>query len=332
MLQKTCKQNAANGNAQVFLQWNALESAGWRERINKIRCLNLLQSEEYLYAVSRLNQQRISRSLIMVDGEEAGICSVLEAGLFKNALHGIILDRGPLWFESFGKPAHFEGFVRELAQKYPRRFGRRVRFIPEYEDIQATRQIMRTGGFRQGGSEGYETIWLDLRLSKEILRKNLNPKWRNKLNQSRRNPLKLIWSDAGTNTTHFKWLMAQYIRDKVMRKYDGPSYKTMKALGDSFSRGKNMLIGCALLDKQPIAGILLLIHGSTATYQIGYTSESGRENRAHYALLWAALSKLKEQNIDNFDLGGVNAKGAKGVRTFKKGMGGTIEKTLGLYH
>jgi len=91
------------------------------------------------------------------------------------------------------------------------------------------------------------------------------------------------------------------------------------------------MIGSALLDNQPIAGILLFTHGLSATYQIGYTSDVGRENRAHYALLWSALEKLKERGINYFDLGGVNEKGAKGVKIFKKGMGGTIEKTLGLY-
>ena len=316
----------------VYTQWNTLDAEQWQSRMARVKRLNLLQSEDYLHAMARLNQQRISRGLIMVDGEEAGICNLLEAGLLKNVLHGMLLDRGPLWFDGYGKPEHFEGFVKDLAQKYPKRLGRRIRFIPDFEDTPLARQIMDNNGYKSGSAEGYETIWLDLRPSTENLRKSLNPKWRNKLNQSDRKSIELVWSNAGTQSMHFKWLMAQYIRDKAVRKYEGPSYKTLKALGDSFSRGKNMFVGCALLDKQPIAGILLLIHGSTATYQIGYTSDAGRENRAHYALLWAALEKLQERQIHDFDLGGTNAKGAKGVKTFKKGMGGTIEKTLGLYH
>ncbi|MFP4387130.1 MAG: GNAT family N-acetyltransferase, partial [Alphaproteobacteria bacterium] len=150
--------------------------------------------------------------------------------------------------------------------------------------------------------------------------------------QSERKPLKLVWDTSGISSWHFKWLMKQYLRDKSVRKYDGPSLKTMLALGESFSRGKNMMIGCALLDNNPIAGILLLIHGSSATYQIGYTSGAGRENRAHYVLLWAAIEQLKKQNVQELDLGGVNAKDAEGVMRFKKRMGRKIEKTLGLYY
>ena len=316
----------------VNLQFCALDSVQWSQRLTRVERLNLLQSEDYLYAMARLNQQRISHFQIMIEGEEAGLFSVLEAGIFKNALHGVILDRGPLWFKGYGSPEHFKSFVYEFARQYPKRLGRRVRFIPEYEDTPLTRQIMTDCGYKPGSAEGYETIWLDLQPDAEILRKSLNPKWRNKLNQSERKPLEIVWSDAGAESMHFKWLIAQYVRDKALRKYDGPSFKTIKALGESFSRGKNILIGLALLDKRPIAGILLLSHARSATYQIGYTSEEGKENRAHYVLLWDAFTKLKKRQIRFFDLGGTNDKEAKGVRTFKKGMGGTIEKTLGLYH
>lgn len=326
--QKAHKQH----NMDVSIQWNALGADEWQTRLAKVKRLNLLQSDDYLYAMAQLNQQRISRGLITVDGQEAGICSMLEAGLFKNTIHGMILDRGPLWFEGYGSIEHFDGFVGDLAAKYPKRFGRRTRFIPEFEDTLEARQLMQGYGYKLGSADGYETMWLDLRPSTEDLRKNLNPKWRNKLNQSERKSLEIIWSNAGVNSINSKWLMAQYIEDKALRKYDGPSYKTMKALGDSFSRGKNMYVGACLLDKQPIAGILIFIHGCSATYQIGYTSDAGRENRAHYALLWNVLEVLKDRQVYDLDLGGTNAEGAKGVRTFKKGMGGTIEKTLGLYH
>ncbi len=328
MLQKTHK----SGQTNLSIQWNTLDAAGWQERLSKVKRLNLLQSEAYLHAMAKLNQQRISRGLIMVDGQEAGICNLLEAGIFKNAIHGIILDRGPLWFDGYGSPAHIESFLKYFAQKYPKRLGRRIRFIPEFADTPQMRQLMQSYGYKSGAAEGYETIWLDLRQPIQTLRKNLNSKWRNKLNQSERKPMEIIWSDAGTGSINYKWLIAQYIHDKATRKYNGPSYKIIKALGDSFSRGKNMFVGCALLDKQPIAGILIFIHGSGATYQIGYSSDKGRDNGAHYVLLWDALEKLKERGVRDFDLGGINPHEAKGVSTFKKRMGGSIEKTLGLYH
>ncbi|MCK5375139.1 MAG: GNAT family N-acetyltransferase [Alphaproteobacteria bacterium] len=314
-----------------MIYWDSYAQHQWLDYIARVQRINLLQSEDYLYAMTCLNQQCISRGLIMFDEKEAGIVNVLEAGILRNAVHGVILDRGPLWFDGYGTSDHFEKFVEAFSQKHTKRFGRRIRFIPEYEDTQRARQILEAHNYKAASTHSYETIWLDLRSSTEILRKNLNPKWRNKLNQSDRKPLDLVWKAADTKSIYFKWLMGQYVRDRALRKYNGPSLKMMNALGESFSRGKNMMIGCALLDKQPIAGILLFIHSSSATYQIGYISDVGRENRAHYALLWDALGKLKERGIHDFDLGGVNEEGAKGVKTFKKGMGGTIEKTLGLY-
>lgn len=316
----------------VCIHWNKERDERWQACLSKVQKMNLLQSEDYVHAMAKANQQRIQRCLITIEGQDAGLCTILEAGLFKNAFHGVILDRGPLWFPGYGSPANFKDFTAAFAQQYPNRFGRRRRFIPEIIDKDITRQSLQEVGFKHRNTHGYETIWLDIRPELEILRKNLNPKWRNKLNQSGRKSLELLWSDGNTNSTAFKWLMAQYIRDRAQRKYDGPSFKTMKMLGESFSRGKNMLIACALLDKKPIAGILFFIHGASATYQIGYTSDVGRENRAHYALLWEALEALKKRGVQNLDLGGVNEEGAKGVKTFKKGMGGKVEKTMGLYY
>lgn len=301
-------------------------------REKKLKRFNLLQSNDYLNGIAHINQQCISHGLITIRGREAGMFSMLEAGLFKNFLHGVILDRGPLWFDGYGSANHFKSFVSILSQRYPKHFGRRMRFIPEYEDTQYAHQIMLEHGFKSVGAGGYETIWLDLRKDEEHLRKALHKKWRNMLNQSERNSMEILWNDASNaNTVSFKWLMAQYMRDKAKRQYDGPSYKVINALAHSFSRGKNMLIGTALLDKRPIAGILIFIHGFAATYQIGYTSEEGREKRAHHALLWNAVLELKRRHVLDMDLGGLGAKGAQGMNMFKKGMGGTIEKTLGLY-
>ena len=125
--------------------------------------------------------------------------------------------------------------------------------------------------------------------------------------------------------------MSNYERDKRNKKYEGASLKTLVALSSNFSYEKNMLIGTALLDKKPIASILLFTHGRGATYQIGYTSDTGRDKRAHHLLLWSAIPELKERAIYDFDLGGLNEKDAKGIKNFKAGMGGEIHETLGMY-
>ncbi len=314
--------------SEYTITWNDDDAQAWAERGLRAKRMNLLQSSAYARAMAKMNNQRIKRGVILRRGQEVGMVQILEAGLLKNAVHAVLLDRGPLWFDGYGSLDDFKGFLDVFSRQYPKRFGRRIRFIPEIDNTDQAAKIMRDYGYMPVTTHGYETIWLDLRPNLEALRKQLSGKWRNKLNQAERQKLDIVWSDEGA---HFSWLMKCYAMDKAQRNYDGPSVKTMIALAGEFSRGKNMLIGTAMLDHKPIAAILLLIHDSGATYQIGYTSDDGRNSRAHYLLLWSALGQLKGRNINDFDLGGVNGQSAEGIKKFKKGMGGAVYETLGLY-
>ena len=80
-----------------------------------------------------------------------------------------------------------------------------------------------------------------------------------------------------------------------------------------------------------LASILLLIHGRSATYQAGWTSDDGRRTACHNLLLWKGIQLLKSRGILDLDLGGINAAHAAGVTKFKLGMGGTTTKLCGQF-
>ncbi len=321
-------QKAIKKNLNCTIEWDAVSPQEWVELFDTIPRSNLLQSFPYAVAMVRMNQQRMRLGVIYLEGKMSGLCLVLEAGILKNLIHGVILDRGPLWFEGCGSLSDYRVFFEVFTKEFPRRFGRKVRFMPEMLDKPAERTVLNELGFKKGDSHSYKSYWLDLTLDEEKLRANLKKRWRGELKKSEQEFLEIKWSDEGE---HFGWLMNEYGRDKALRKYDGASVDTMIALAKEFSRGKNMLIGTALLDGKPIASILILIHGRASTYQVGYSSGVGRDKRAHFALLWGALSVLKQKNIDALDLGGVNDEEAKGVKMFKEGLGGELYETVGLY-
>ncbi len=310
------------------IDWNTLSEADWEAYFCRIKRSNLLQSLPYARAMAGLNQQRIRMGLIKINEEEAGLIMILEAGILNNAVHAVLVDRGPLWFDGYGMPDHFESFLQTFAREFPKRFGRRIRFLPEVEKTPSFEKIIKDNGFVPVSQKGYQTIWLDLRQDVEDLRSGLNKKWRNTLSKAESNQLDIQWNEQ----EYFDWLLQHYTIDKSLRGYDGPLPKTVKALAREFSRGQNMMIAAALLDGKPIAAILLLIHGSCATYQIGYTTETGRQKCAHHALLWNAMTALKERKIYDFDLGGINMEDAKGVALFKQGLGGVYFESASLYH
>ena len=321
------KEKRAKNILPCSIKWMSDLSQIEGDRFDSLPKNQLLQSSPYLRAVSKINNYSIRYGVIDMNGEFAGVCSVLETGLFKNVVHAVMLDQGPIWNEGYGSEADFAAFLHAFRSEFPKRFGRRVRFIPNVKNTAGVRDALREYGFKLQG-EAYKTIWLNCSQDESALRTHLKKKWRNSLAKAEKSNLDIVWSAGGPD---LGWLVENYIEDKSEKKYVGPSLKTLMALISEFSRGQNLMIGTAMLDGKPIAAILILIHGKSATYQIGYSGKVGREKCAHHLLLWDALRKLKERQVNDFDLGGINEEGAKGVRDFKIGMGGEVFESPGLW-
>jgi lipid II:glycine glycyltransferase (peptidoglycan interpeptide bridge formation enzyme) len=85
------------------------------------------------------------------------------------------------------------------------------------------------------------------------------------------------------------------------------------------------------LGKTPVAGMIFLIHGSQATYQVGWGNDQGRDEKAHHVLLWRAIAELQTMGIRRLDLGGVNTQRSAGLARFKMGLGGEVRAFAGTY-
>jgi len=118
---------------------------------------------------------------------------------------------------------------------------------------------------------------------------------------------------------------------KRKKGFSGPSATLMQALVSFMAPRGEVLLLHAKLDGRTVASVLILIHGRSATFQIGWTSGLGRKHGAHQGLLWKAIVELKAMGIRDFDLGGLNDETAAGVTTFKAGLGGTESTLIGMY-
>ena len=94
---------------------------------------------------------------------------------------------------------------------------------------------------------------------------------------------------------------------------------------------KNMLMFWAYEGETAVACILVLTHGVSVTYRIGWTTPRGRELQAHTLLLWEAIRFLKLKGFHSFDLGGMVPFSSTGIDSFKKGLKGEEFKTPGLF-
>lgn len=308
------------------IDWNLLNFSEWNAYFKEIPYSTVLQSYEYALSMAPIYGQKPRWGLISIDGQKAGLCQIMEAGVLKNTLHAVILDRGPLWFEGFGTFEHFKAFAHEFDRQFPKRLLRKRRFIPEIQNSTAVTQHLQALGF-QKASQTYQTYWLDLDHDLQTLEKNLKKKWRYSLNKARETDLEIIWEEQGKG---FQSFLVKYEADKDAKSYDGPSAKLLSALAENFAPSKNLLIGYAYLESKACAAILILCHGQSATYQVGWTTDEGRNANAHHYILWEALETLKSRGIRQFDLGGIHDQ-AKGIKTFKQGMGGKHSELAGLF-
>lgn len=128
-----------------------------------------------------------------------------------------------------------------------------------------------------------------------------------------------------TNQDYFNWLIDQYIQFKQEKKFAGAPIDLLKALYQHMKMENKMVIFIAKYNNQPVAGIIIVRHGLSCTYLLGWTGEIGRNLNAHKFLLWEAIKAIKAmkaKGLNVFDLGGVFSNEHKDFSHFKNGLNG----------
>ena len=275
------------------IQWSRQKPLSWDEDFTALPFTSLLQANAYARAMIETQHQRPRYGIIYINDQKAGLVQILEAGLFGNLIHALILDRGPLWFDGFGEDQHFQVFCQTLNKHFPARFGRKRRFIPEQPDTDRTRATLKETGFTQQSHNIYQTAIIDISTSKDTLRKNLKKSWKNSLKTAEKANLSIEWDFDGKLYNEFH---AHYLKDRLEKNYSGLSSTLLKALAKNAIPKKDFIIGQALSKQgQELAAILIIRHGKTATYQIGWSLPQGRKTCANHLLLWEAIPMLKER-------------------------------------
>ena len=301
------------------LEWDTLSADLWSERFATIRRSTLLQSEAYAAATCPASGQRPRRALIRIDGADAGLVQIQEAALFRRTIHALVLDRGPLWFDGFGSSAHFKSFFQRLTKDFPARFGRKRRLIAEMPARFASEVFADVDAVALPDRPGYQTIWLDLTKDEDALRKAMKAKWRNMLNKAEKLDLSVDWDWSGLTAGAF---VAHYANDQREKGYGGATPEALHTLAKAFQPSGQAGIAVAFSGDVPAAGMLVLCHGNSATYQAGWVLPEGRKTAANHLLIWQMMLALKARGITDLDLGGINDTDAIGIRRFKEGLGG----------
>lgn len=297
------------------IEWDACSGPEWDRLSAETGCSSLEQSWAYGEALSAVRNCHLRRAVIRQDGAPLALVQAFESGTALPVTPVRIL-RGPLWLAdavSAGDRAHV---LRLIKDRF--RLGRRELLIwtPELADSSESCSLMRACGMRRMVT-GYATALLDLTQSVESLRAGLRGKWRNRLVVARRSDLDVKVTSGGRN---LEWLIEQADHHRRRNGYVGTPSALVRALAGNTRRKGDILVLTAAVAREKVAGALVIRHGRTATYLLGWSADGGRQRHAQNQLLWRAVTELREGGSEWFDLGGINA-AAPGIARFKLGMG-----------
>jgi lipid II:glycine glycyltransferase (peptidoglycan interpeptide bridge formation enzyme) len=307
----------------------------WRDDIRRNewdalsrQCMHTTLTQSYAYAqtMREVHKQATVHGIITIDGQRAGIVQMQNVSLFKNIIHFVSIDRGPLWFKDFGADMHTNAFTEALNGQFPARFGRKRRFIPEIMDNNANINVKTWK--KSNNTNKYKTFILDISKNDEYLLKKMKKNWRSVLNKAQKESLDI---KINKNMSFLGGFLKQYVLDKAQKRYSGASFRLLSVLAKYTAVFDECLLMTVSHNNKIIASILIFQHAHGATYQAGWTTPTGRDKGAHHLLLWQAIIELKKRGVTHFDLGGYNDD-TDGIRKFKEGLGGQNMALIGSYY
>jgi lipid II:glycine glycyltransferase (peptidoglycan interpeptide bridge formation enzyme) len=176
-----------------------------------------------------------------------------------------------------------------------------------------------------------ETLWLDLRASAEDLLCNMKPKCRYNIRLAKRRGVEVHedTSPAAANRLHailteVGQRNGMFVEPVTFFIHLAETLAPRGMLRFLFAHRAGVTLG----------GLLLLIHGSRATYLYGGTATLEREAMAGYALQWAAIRLSRNLGCHTYDFYGYEPFGDPthpyaGFSRFKRQFGGTAQRFAG---
>ena len=293
----------------IQLDWESPKAEEWRSRLEACGRSTAFQSWSWGAASQQIEGTVVRRAYILKNGRPVGLMQVFEQTKLGFFTLGKIV-RGPLFHRPV-MPEDRIGALTQFTRDYPLRKMRRVSVLPEFPDGPAAQGLMAEAGFHRAMG-GYETAWIDLDAPDDAIRAAFRQNFRNQLCRAEESRLAV---DAVTDP---RPTLARYDTHRKQAGFTGPSGAMLGALPD-----EDLLVLEAQGDsEEPAAAVLFVLHGRAATYQVGWTSPTGRKAHAHNLLLWQALPHLRDRGIRHLDLGGLDWDKAPGVAHFKAGLGG----------
>lgn len=163
---------------------------------------------------------------------------------------------------------------------------------------------------------GYRTVMVDLTLSVEQLRKNLDSNWKTCLKRSEKQQLTIHTGNEADLLTRFCPLFRELVKRKGFSvELSADFYRDLQNRMDA---GERFCVKLVESEGQLVAGHVASVLGQTSVALLVASNQLGNDLKASYLLHWSTLIEAKERGCSWYDLGGIDPERVPGVYQFKR--------------
>jgi lipid II:glycine glycyltransferase (peptidoglycan interpeptide bridge formation enzyme) len=245
------------------------------------------------------------------------------------------MNRGPMLIgevENADREARTLEVIAVFLDECRRRRWWLLQIAPELLVSQSADRALRALRFRKAPAEPWASGRADIARDDEQLMAMFASKWRNSLRKGIKLGVSVTPFDGAA--PELEALLTRYRALQTSRGFSGLSDELIAAMAGRRDPGWRFTLFAAGTDDQhdvtDAVGLLVsVVHGDTATYLIGATTDVGRTLQANYVLLLSAMQHARAAGCRWFDIGGLNASTPDGIAHFKKGINAQPYELIG---
>lgn len=211
-----------------------------------------------------------------------------------------------------------------LRREYMDLRGYTLRILPPLHPAggyDAVTECFRSSGFDPSPwPPPFRTILVNINRPIEEIRKTLNQKWRNGLNNSEKRGIEIIRGNSLDLFQQFADIHDRFMdRKHISVDVGADFYRELRARNEG---DEGYYICLAMVDGKPVSGQLVNLLGDTGVTILAATGDAGLKCKASNLLQWDAVVEARRRGLHWFDLGGIEPESQPGVYHFKCGLGG----------
>jgi len=312
-------------NENIRIVWDETTKDQWTGLLSRVDNSCYMHAWGYGEAIQQHTPNIPRRGIIYRSVTPIGLVQAVQSKQYFGAIKHTQVVRGPQWIENRATPAEKITAIALMKEFFGSSLGSTFEIVPNLENTPQNRQMMEKLGFKLV-QPGLVTNYLDLTQDLKQIQATINKDWVKDLKSAQKREFNVSFSE---DFRSLEWILEKYSETMNEGKFKGPSVDFIRCF--LVNNEKPLFVARILVIEPYLAGALIVTHGLSSTFFIGWSSAEGLEKKANHLLLWESLERLQRMGIQSIDLGGIDMKNAHGIENLKEALAVQPKLLVGNY-